>query len=54
VSFEDRCVQVGDQFVQLLVCARRGQGEVQHVVARVDALDFRHSGMPVLRNTGMR
>ena len=40
MALEHRGVQVGDQLVQLLVGARRRQGEVQHVVARVDALDL--------------
>jgi hypothetical protein len=48
MSLEDRRVQVGDQLVQLLVGTGRGQGEVQHVVRGVDALDLlpqRHAGL---------
>jgi hypothetical protein len=40
VPLEHRRVQVGDQFVQLLVRARCRQREMQYVVARVDSLDL--------------
>ncbi len=62
MPLEDRRVQVGDQLVQLLVGTGRGQGEVQHVVRGVDALDLlpqRHAGLPehgdaVERRQGLR